>query len=105
MADMSRSVFYVLSENARLFQERNAVYKDNYLIVGGVMRALFPDGMDLGARTDDFERWHLFELFIVKLTRYAVQYRDGGHADSINDMINYLCMLQVLDEEAERPPT
>lgn len=98
MADMAERVGRILERNAELFAERNGVYKDNYVIVGEVMRALFPDGVQISL-SEDFERWHLFELFIVKLTRYAVQYKEGGHDDSLNDMINYLAMLQVLDQE------
>lgn len=96
---MDKRVPLILNELGKLFADRNAVYKDNYIIVGKVMQALFPDGIEL-KHPDDFARWHLFELMIVKLTRYAVQYRSGGHPDSLNDMINYLAMLQVIDTTA-----
>jgi hypothetical protein len=90
----------LLNRMAILYAERNAVYQDNYLKVGAVMAAMFPEGKVLKT-ADDFNRWHLFELAIVKLTRYANQYEDGGHADSIEDMIVYLAMVAGLDHVAE----
>jgi len=90
----------LLNRMAKLYAERNAVYKDNYLKVGGVMEALFPEGMVLKT-AEDYNRWHLLELAIVKLTRYANQYEKGGHADSIEDMIVYLAMVAGLDNEAD----
>lgn len=88
----------LLNRMANLYSERNAVYKDNYLKVGAVMSAMFPHGKTLKT-ADDFNRWHLFELAIVKLTRYANQYEEGGHQDSIEDMIVYLAMVAGLDRE------
>lgn len=89
----------LLNRMAKLYAERNAVYKDNYLKVGRVMDALFPDGMMLQG-PDAFNRWHLLELAIVKLTRYATQYEAGGHTDSLEDMIVYLAMVAGLDDKA-----
>lgn len=91
----------LLNRLSELYAERNAVYKDNYLKVGGVMSAMFPDGMVLKT-AEDFNRWHLFELAIVKLTRYANQYEAGGHPDSIEDMIVYLSMVAGLDNAAAK---
>lgn len=91
----------LLNRMATLYAERNAVYKDNYRKVGKVMDALFPDGITLKG-PDAFNRWHLFELSIVKLTRYANQYEAGGHADSLEDQIVYLAMVAGLEEEAKR---
>lgn len=87
-----------LRRSIDLYQERNAVYKDNFRTVGRLMTALFPDGVQL---TDgaDFNRWHIFELIIVKLTRYVRNWREGGHEDSIDDMIVYFGMLKELDRE------
>lgn len=89
----------ILSEAAKLFAERNAVYKDNWRKVGAIMAILFPDGPPMLEDETDYNRWHLFELAIVKLTRYAVQYNDGGHRDSIHDMIVYLAMVAGIEEE------
>lgn len=89
----------LLNEMAGLYAERNAVYKDNYLMVGRIMEAMFPAGKTLRG-ADDFNRWHLFELAIVKLSRYASNYNQGGHKDSIEDMIVYLAMVAALDAKA-----
>lgn len=87
-----------LRRSIDLYQERNAVYKDNFRTVGRLMTALFPEGVPL---TDgaDFNRWHIFELIIVKLTRYVRNWHQGGHEDSIDDMIVYFGMLKELDRE------
>jgi hypothetical protein len=89
----------VLSESAKLFAERNAVYKDNWRKVGAIMVALFPDGPPHLETEDDYNRWHLFELAIVKLTRYATHYNEGGHKDSIEDMVVYLSMVASIDRD------
>lgn len=86
-------------EAQRVYRERNAVYKDNFRIVGRIMTAMFgwkqPDLVD----ENDFNRWHIFELFIVKLTRYVNNWHRGGHEDSLDDMIVYLGILKELDRE------
>ena len=87
-----------LRKSADIFEERAAVYKDNYKAVGRVVEALFPDGHTQHSQ-EDHNRWHLFELVIVKLTRYANNYDAGGHEDSVDDMIVYLSMLGQIDEE------
>jgi hypothetical protein len=87
-----------LRASADIFEQRAAVYKDNYRAVGRVMEALFPDG-HTQLEQGDHNRWHLFELVIVKLTRYVNNYDDGGHEDSLDDMIVYLSMLGQLDAE------
>jgi len=43
------------------------------------------------------ERWHLFELLIVKLTRFANQ--SFGHQDSIHDAAIYAAMIESITEE------
>lgn len=91
-------VSQLLGRLKQLYSERNAVYKDNYKMVGRIMAAMFPEGVTLKT-VEDFNRWHIFELAIVKLSRYAVQYQTGGHADSIEDKIVYLAMLAGIDRE------
>jgi hypothetical protein len=64
------------------------------------VEALFPDGHTQHDQSAH-NRWHLFELVIVKLTRYANNYDSGGHEDSVDDMIVYLSMLGQLDAELQ----
>ena len=88
-----------LRDSAKLYEDRNAVYGDNFRMVGKVMVSLFPNGMVLKTE-EDHNKYHLFVLKIVKLTRYAVNYRQG-HMDSLDDDIIYTAMIAALDNEAE----
>ena len=92
----------ILKKAAQTFHERNAVYKDNANNVANVMGALFPNGVVLKT-PDDFNRWHLFELLIVKLTRFA----NSGllHKDSIHDAMVYAAMVESLIENETNPIT
>ncbi len=89
----------LLNQCAKLYAERNAVYKDNFRMVGAIMKALFPDGPPALETVQDYNRWHLFELAIVKLSRYAVTYNEGGHEDSLDDLIVYMAMVAQCDHE------
>jgi len=83
----------ILADMAETYRERNKVYGDNYKRVGDVMAALFPDGVRLDA-PHEFNVWHLFELMVVKLTRFA----NSGlkHQDSIHDLAVYAAMVESL---------
>ena len=86
---------------AATYEERNAVYGDNYKNVGNVLAAMFPGGMAL-TEEDHFTRWHLFELIIVKLTRFANSKLE--HQDSIHDVAVYAAMLEHIIQERSEPP-
>lgn len=88
-----------LHGSADTFAQRNAVYKDNYKMVGEIMKALFPKGIKLET-PEDHNKFHLFMLAIVKLSRYAINFQTG-HKDSVEDLIVYMAMVQALDAEAE----
>lgn len=83
----------ILAEMADTYRERNKIYGDNYKRVGAVMAALFPGGVNLST-VEDFNTWHLFELMVVKLTRFA----NSGltHQDSIHDLAVYAAMVESL---------
>lgn len=83
----------ILERAGATFRERNAVYKDNADNVGKVMAALFPDGVQIKTAADH-KMYHLFELIIVKMTRFA----NSGltHTDSIHDMAVYAAMCENL---------
>jgi hypothetical protein len=83
----------ILAEMAETFRERNKVYGDNYKRVGAVMAAMFPEGVML-ATEEDYNVWHLFELMVVKMTRFA----NSGltHEDSIHDAAVYAAMVESL---------
>ena len=92
----------ILTEMADTFRARNAIYSDNYKNVGAVLIAMFPNGVQLKTQ-EDFTRWHLFELLIVKLTRFA----NSGltHKDSIHDGTVYGAMVESLIQEGTDPIT
>lgn len=85
----------VLREMAELFNTRNSGYKDNFKMVGPIMKALFPDGPRPELVLDD--RWHLFELAVVKLTRFAIS--ELTHSDSARDAAVYLAMIEAINKE------
>ena len=97
---MSKQAHDILAEMAKTFKERNLVYGDNYKRVGAVMEAMFPHGVALQS-AEDFNRWHLFELLVVKLTRFA----NSGltHQDSIHDASVYGAMVESLLDELAVP--
>lgn len=82
----------VMEEMAATFRERNAEYKDNFKMVGPIMKVLFPEGVPvelLGAH-----QFHLFELMIVKLSRFAIS--GMQHQDSIHDAGVYAAMIESI---------
>ena len=89
----------LLEAMARTYRERNAVYGDNFRMVGRVMEAMFPEGVALRSATD-YDVWHLFELKIVKLTRFAISRLT--HTDSIHDDAVYSAMIEALLQERVR---
>lgn len=87
-----------LTEAAETFKEKNKEYGDNYKNVGGAMAALFPDGVTLKT-ADDFNRFHIFMLGVVKQSRYCINWNKGGHQDSVHDNTVYSAMLESIDAE------
>ena len=90
-------VIRLLRQASKTFEERNRVYGANWRRVGPVMSALF-DGLPVTLRTpEEFEMWHLFELIVVKVTRFATS--GLRHKDSIHDIMVYAAMIEALLEE------
>jgi hypothetical protein len=63
------------------------------------MLAMFPDGIELKTY-EDWMRMQFVMLDVVKSTRYAQNFKNGGHADSVHDKIVYAAMLESTDAEA-----
>lgn len=82
---------HTLRQMATTYEERNAVYGDNYKHVAPVVRAMFPAGVPSDLVTSD--HWHLFELIVVKLTRFAQSKLQ--HKDSIHDTGVYAAMIEA----------
>lgn len=89
----------ILADMATTFRERNKIYGDNYKRVGDVMVALFPNGVQLKS-AEDFNTWHLFELMVVKMTRFANS--NLTHQDSIHDLAVYAAMVESLIKKDEQ---
>jgi hypothetical protein len=88
-----------LASLAKLYRERNLLYGDNYKRFGDVMMLLFPNGITLQTK-EDHNRFSLFVHIVTKGTRYAEQFKKGGHPDSLDDIAVYAQMLWEIDKEA-----
>lgn len=88
----------VLREAAQTFEERNAIYGNNYRQVGPIMNVLFPEGVS--AELIGSDQFHLFELLVVKLSRLA----NAGlqHIDSARDLAVYAAMIESIIHEQEK---
>ena len=105
MSEEKKSAADFLDEAAGVFRERRAVYGDNYLRIGHVMKTLFPNGVTLKT-SGDFVRFQLFMADIIKTTRYVENWNRGGHDDSLTDGSVYKMMLLSVDTEFRKnePP-
>ena len=92
-----KSAHELLREGAQTYEQRNKVYGDNFKRVGGALKAMFPDGVKLKT-ADDHNRFQIFNLIVVKLSRYCVNWQEG-HQDSIHDAMVYCAMLEAIDGE------
>jgi len=98
MSEQSHPVAESLKKLGALFDERAAVYGDNYKFFGKVMLGMFPHGLELKSE-DDFNRFSMFLISVVKMTRYGQMFKKGGHDDSLDDSSVYLQMLAKMDQE------
>lgn len=96
---MKKDAAMILDQMADTFRQRNAVYGDNYRIVGPVMSALHPQGVALKTPRDH-ELFHLHSLLVVKLTRFATS--GMTHQDSLHDLAVYAAMMESILKERER---
>lgn len=96
---MIKTVPERLASLASIYQDRNAVYGDDYRRYGRVMLALFPEGINIKTEAD-LSRFGVLTQMLGKLGRYAANFQSGGHADSLDDLAVYAQILQLLDHEA-----
>jgi hypothetical protein len=82
----------ILNAMADTFRKRNAVYGDNYKMVAQLVKVLFPKGVSSELVVTD--QWHLFELILVKLSRFAIS--ELKHIDSVHDTAVYCAMIQSI---------
>lgn len=93
----SGTVPELLVKAADLYRERNSLYKDDYKKIGNIWRELLPEGANLKT-TADFNRFSLMLMILAKVSRYARNFNDGGHDDSLNDLAVYAMMLKEVDD-------
>jgi hypothetical protein len=81
----------ILADAAETYRQRNAIYGDNFRRVAPIMALLLPAGAP--PEMLHTQHFHLFELLIVKLTRFA----NSGltHQDSIRDAAVYAAMIEA----------
>lgn len=84
-------------EKAKLFQDRAAVYGDNYHRFGPIMKLLL-NGQKINTEdSQEVARLGILVQIVSKVTRYAENFSKGGHDDSLDDMAVYSMMLKELD--------
>lgn len=86
----------VLRNMAATAEERGKVYGHNFYKVAPMVAALFPDGVPQHLIVD--HRWHLFELILVKLSRFATS--ELTHVDSIHDAAVYAAIIESVINES-----
>lgn len=91
-------VAQMLTQCAATYDERNALYGDNYKQFGITMLGMFPNGLHIRS-PDDWNRIALFIQSMGKMTRYAQNFSKGGHDDSLLDSAVYQQMLREVDED------
>lgn len=95
---MNKNALSHMEDALGTFKERNAVYKDSYILHGDIMRELFPEGIQLRTE-EDFRRFGVINGIVGKLNRYCRNFEEGGHEDSAHDLGVMGFILQELTEK------
>lgn len=95
---MSKKVPDMLRDAAKIYEERNRMYGDNYKKFGHALQPLMQN-IKLKS-VEDFNRFGILNQLFSKLTRYANMFDSGGHDDSLDDITVYAQMLKELDQAA-----
>jgi len=98
---VTKTVPEMLMEAAAVYKQRQDIYGYNYLAFGKVMMALFPDGLTV-SDIDTWNRLGIFVQMMSKTTRYASQFKEGGHDDSLLDLSVYSQMLREVDSMGKK---
>ena len=88
-----------LRSAAAIYEQRNAIYGDNYKLFGLWVSVLFQSGIELRT-SEDFNRFGVLVQVLSKLSRYCANFDSGGHDDSLDDLAVYAMMLKELDCES-----
>lgn len=87
----------ILASMAHTYRERNAIYGSNFKMVAKLMAVLFPNGVPPELVVQD--QFHLFELVLVKLSRYAIS--NLTHIDSAHDAAVYMAMCEAINQNSK----
>ncbi len=98
---MKNFVVERLEQLTNLFKQRGEQYGDSYRRTGHVMAALFPNGVVLKT-VSDYNRFGNFSMIVNKVVRYANNFSNGGHEDSLDDISVYAVICQDLDKNKDQ---
>ena len=98
---MTETIADKLTKLAELQRSREKTYGFAYQKKGHVMQALFDEPVNLGTE-NSYNRFGILNLIVSKIIRYAENFDDGGHRDSLDDISVYAQILAELDEEENR---
>lgn len=103
---MKHPVTKALEEAAELFEDRTKDYGEAYKAFGKVMVEMIPVSKRPLVLKDerDFNRMGIFVHIINKVMRYAYNFENGGHEDSLTDLSVYAQMLAQIDKEGKDTP-
>lgn len=95
VVELMREAIETRIEREKQYKTRfqKSVYKQH----GELMKSLFPDGIYICNEMDQ-NRFMIFGTIANKLLRYANNFYNGGHDDSLKDISVYANMLRELDE-------
>jgi hypothetical protein len=87
-----------LARLGELYLQRHSVYGSTNEDFGKVFMAFFPAGVEVRDE-ETANRLALFNHVADKLARYARQFANGGHEDSLDDVSIYAQLLQEYDKK------
>lgn len=83
---------------AKIYEDRNKMYGDNYKRFGPALSGLM-NGAAL-TTPDDFNRFGILVQIFSKISRYCNMFEKGGHDDTLDDIAVYAMMLKEIDSGA-----
>jgi hypothetical protein len=96
---MHKTAAEILESACKTHKEKGEEYGNTYLMHGEIMKALFPNGLNLES-AEDFTRFGTLNMIISKLGRYTSNVKRGNtHIDSLHDIIVYAAMLEEIDRK------
>lgn len=101
---MSKETFVgkLLRDAAQTYDERNAIYGDNYKKFGSWVRPLM-SGVRIETESD-FTRIGILVQMFSKISRYVENFNGVGHRDSLLDLSVYSAMLAEIDNMLQSEP-